>query len=274
MDKITQLFPQPTQEIPIKGAYLEHDLRQWAKKSGRTFVYSNFVISIDGRIAIPHPSGKGLMVPKMTANERDWRLYQELAVQADVIISSGRYLHDWADGRVQEILQVEDPRFADLRDWRAAQGLPLQPDIAIISGSLRFPIPDVLTTNGRKVIVFTSANADPERVKEIESQAGQVIVSGENSVDSALVVKHMSDLGYQTVFSSAGPKILHLLLAGNVLNRLYLTHANRLLGGQTYSSIVEGPLFDPALDLKLNTIHLDPYGLDGLGQLFISYDCA
>lgn len=30
-----------------------------------------------------------MMVPKNTANERDWRLYQELAAQADLIISSG-----------------------------------------------------------------------------------------------------------------------------------------------------------------------------------------
>ena len=54
---------------------------------GRPFVYTNYVTSIDGRIAIPRPEGQGMMVPKETANDRDWRLFQELAVQADVIIS-------------------------------------------------------------------------------------------------------------------------------------------------------------------------------------------
>jgi hypothetical protein len=66
--------------------------------------------------------------------------------------------------------------------------------------------------------------------------------------------------------------VLHLLLAGGVLNRLYLTHANRLLGGQPFSTVVDGSLLEPAVDLQINTIYLDSQALDGLGQLFVSYD--
>lgn len=271
MDHLIQLYPLPAQEIPLQGAYLAHDVRQYAQQTGTTFVYANFIVSIDGRIAIPHPSGEGLMVPQSTANERDWRLFQELAAQADIIISSGRYLRDWADGRAQEILQVDDPRFADLRAWRERRGLAPQPDIAIISGSLRFPIPEVLTAGGRRVVVFTTANPDRERVEEIETQAGQVLVAGEKGVDGARMVQQLNELGYQTVYSAAGPKVLHLLLAGGVLDRLYLTHANRLLGGQPYSSILEGRLLEPAADYKIGTLYLDPHGLDGLGQLCVSY---
>jgi len=273
-DHITQLYPLPSQERPLKGTFLAHQLRGYSQASGRAFVYSNFVASLDGRIAIPHPTRPGLMVPKATANDRDWRLFQELAVQADLIISSGRYLRDWADGRAQEILRVDDPEFADLKAWRLAQGLSPQPDIAIISGSLRFPIPDVLTAGGRKVVVFTTANPDPERVKEIEAKAGQVIVAGEESVAGDRMVRHLTDLGYQTVYSAAGPKVLHLLLAGGVLDRLYLTHAHRLLGGQTFSSIVDGDLLAPAIDMTLHTVYFDPHALNGSGQLFVSYDRA
>ncbi len=212
------------------------------------------------------------MVPQDVANERDWRLFQELVAQADLIISSGRYLRDWADGRAQEILQVDDPRFADLREWRKRRGLPPQPDIAIISGSLDFPIPDVLTAAGRKVVVFTKANPNPVRVADIEGQAGRVFIAGEEGVDGAQMVQRMAALGYRLVYSAAGPKILHLLIAGGVLNRLYLTHANRLLGGKPFSSIVEGPLLDPAVDLRTNTVYFDSHALGGLGQLLLSYD--
>jgi hypothetical protein len=100
---ITQLYPLPPTERPLKGTYLAHELRLYSQQSERAFVYSNFVTSLDGRIAIPHPSKPGLMVPKNTANDRDWRLFQELAAQADLIISTGRYLRDWAEGRAQEI---------------------------------------------------------------------------------------------------------------------------------------------------------------------------
>ena len=271
-DTVLQLYPFPIAERPLTGLFLSHDLRQYSKASGQVFVYSNFVTSIDGRIAIPHPSRSGLVVPKDIANERDWRLFQELAAQADIIISSGRYLRDWAEGRAQEILQIDDPRFADLRQWREDRGLLPQPDIAIISGSLRFPIPDVLTAGGRRVVVFTTANPDPDRVAEIESKAGQVVIAGDKSVDGAMLVQRMAEMGYRTVYSATGPKVLHLLLAGGVLNRLYLTQANRLLGGNPFSSIVEGSLLETAVDLQINTIYLDSQALDGLGQLFVSYD--
>ena len=274
MNNIIQIYPLPSKERPLIGTYLAQELRKFSQTNGKAFVYANFVTSLDGRIAIPHPTRSGMLVPDNVANARDWRLYQELAAQADLIISSGRYLRDWADGRAQEILRVDDPEFADLKEWRLSQGLPPQPDIAIISGSLRFPMPEVLTAGGRKVLIFTTANPDPMRVKEIEAKAARVIVVGKNSVEGGQMVQHMNELGYKTIYSAAGPKVLHLLLVDDVLDRLYLTYANRLLGGQPFSSILEGELLGPAADMTLKTIFFDTYGLDGIGQLFVSYDRA
>ena len=276
-DEIRQLYPTPQRQCALQGLYLSHNLRRLAQEHGRPYVYSNFVTSLDGRIAVPHPTRPGLMVPKTTANERDWRLFQELAAQADLIISSGRYLRDWVDGRAQEILQVDDPRFADLRDWRRQQGLSPQPDIAIISHSLDFPIPDVLTAAGRKVVIFTTSLHNPARVPLIEAAAGKVYVAsreGQQSVDGALMVQQLHELGYHTVYSAAGPQILHLLLAGGALNRLYLTYANRLLGGKTYATILEGDPLQPPVDMKLDALYFDPVALDGLGQMFAAYDVA
>ena len=268
---ITQLFPAPGQ-FPLVNLYLNHHLRELGQQQARPFVYANFVTSLDGRIAIPHPSKPGLKVPENIANERDWRLFQELAAQADLIISSGRYLRDWADGRAQEILRVDDPAFADLRTWRAANGLSPQPDIAIISGSLDFPIPELLTANGRRVIVFTTANPDPIRAAHIEAKAGELFVVGERSVSGKKMVQKMADLGYNTVYSAAGPRILHLLLADGVLNRLYLTQVGRLLAGSPFSTILEGGLLDTAVNTKLHSLYHDPDALNGLGQLLFAYD--
>lgn len=274
-ESVLQLYPLPSQERPLEGLYLSHNLREINPESeGRPIIYSNFITSLDGRIAVPHPTRPGMMVPKTTANERDWRLFQELAAQADLIISSGRYLRDWADGRAQEILQVDDPRFADLRAWRRDRGLPAQPDIAIISRSMRFPIPDVLTEGGRKIVVFTTADADPERVKAVEERLGKVVVAGETGVEGGPLARGMSDLGYKTVYAAAGPKIHHLLLTAGVLDRLYLTYANRVLAGDPFSSNVEGPLLQPAVDMTLGAVYYDAHAPDGLGQLFVQYDRA
>lgn len=274
MDRlIKQLYPQPGREQPLKGTYLAHDLRGFAVDD-RAFVYSNFVVSLDGRIAVCSEDTRDMQVPQSIANERDWWLFQELASQADVIISSGRYLQDWAQGNAQEILQVDDPRFAELRDWRRAQGLTPQADIAIISSNLNFPIPDILTASGRKLLVFTTADPKPERVNAIENNGGQVVVAGDReSVNGARMINYLTGLGYRTIFSSAGPKVLHLLLTSNMLDRLYITHTSRILGGDPYAGLVEGELLKPAVDFDLSSIYLDPAGPGGSAQLFFVYDC-
>ena len=275
MNIVTQLYPLPPQDLALHGLYLGHDLRRAAAGQERPLVYANFVASLDGRIAVPGPTGSGLVVPKQVANSRDWRLFQELAVQADVVISSGRYLRDYASGHAQEILRVyDDPQFADLAQWRAEQGLSPQPDIAVISASLDFPIPEALLAGGRRVVIFTTEQVDRQRVRELEDHAGQVVVAGEQSVTGDRLVAAMAGLGYRAIYSASGPKVLHLLLAAGALDRLYLTLANRLLGGDSFSSIVEGPLLAPAVGMRLHTAYLDAAGLEGLGQLFLSYQRA
>lgn len=272
MHTVTQLYPLPPQELPLRGLYLGQDVRREAAALGRPFVYANFVASLDGRIAVPGPTGSGMVVPKQVANSRDWRLFQELAVQADVVISSGRYLRDYASGHAQEILRVyDDPQFADLAQWRVQQGLSPQPDIAVISASLDFPIPEALLAGGRRVVIFTTEQADRRQVRDLEAHAGQVVLAGESTVAGDRLVQAMAGLGYRAIYSASGPKVLHLLLAAGVLDRLYLTLAHRLLGGDPFSSIVEGPLLAPAVGMRLHTAYYDAAALDGLGQMFLCY---
>jgi len=272
-DAVLRLYPPPIQELPLPGLYLGHDVRQQRPGLGRPFVYGNFVSSLDGRIAIAQPGVGGMTVPRQIANSRDWRLFQELAVQADVIISSGRYLRDYAAGRAQEILRVyEDPAFADLRQWRLQRGLPPQPDIAVVSASLDFPIPAALTAGGRRVVVFTVAQGDAARRRELEAHAGQVIVAGDNAVQGDQLVQSLGELGYQVVYSASGPKIMYLLLAAQRLDRLYLTLTGRILGGNVFSTIVEGSLLSPPVDMPLASIYYDRAGLDGVGQLYLRFD--
>jgi riboflavin biosynthesis pyrimidine reductase len=271
--RVQRLFPAPTKELPLKGLYLDQDLRSTHGGAEEPFVYANFIASIDGRIALPHPSRAGLMVPKATANERDWRLFQELTVQADLVISSGRYLRDYADGRAQEILRVyDDPNLQDLQGYRTNQGLPPYPDIAVISNSLDFPIPEELFQEGRSLIIVTSERADQARLREISDQADRILVAGEERVEGNRMIEGFKDWGYQWVYSSAGPKILHMLLSADRLDRLYLTTANRLLGGKPFATVVDGETLDPPRRASLTALYHDPQALEGDGQLFMIYD--
>jgi riboflavin biosynthesis pyrimidine reductase len=272
-DHVMQVYPLPSTERPLEGLYLGHDIRQYLTEAG-PYVYTNFVVSLDGRIAVADPSTSRLSVPRAIANERDWRLFQELLAQADIVITSGDYLRRRAEGRAQEILQVNDPRYADLRDWRAQHGLPPFPDIAIVSRSLAFAVPEVLTAGGRKVWVYTITGANPARVREIEASSAKVVVAGEEGVLGKWMVGQMVEQGYQAVYSIAGPGIHQILLEARLMDRLYMTLANRVLSGETYALLTEGTLLQPPVDMRLNAIYYDPHAPEGLGQLFLSYDAV
>jgi riboflavin biosynthesis pyrimidine reductase len=272
-DKILQLFPGPSREIPLRGLYLDQDLRTLTEELDRVYVYANFITSLDGRIAVADPNGTGITLAEAITNQRDWRLFQELAVQADILLTSGRYMREYAQGPKQEILQVgKDPQFDDLLSWRLDHNLSPQPDLAVISSRLDFDIPPALLKGDRSLLVFTTQSADPDQIKRLTTQGSKVIISGEKGVDGQELCAHLTELGYRLAYSGAGPRVLHLLISGGVLDRLYLTTASRLLGGEPYASILEGPQLDPPLDLKLEALFFDPVGMDGLGQLFATYD--
>lgn len=270
MPGVLKLFPPPQESHPLEGLYLAHDLRSHEVRD-RPFVYSNFVTSLDGRIAVAD-ANCGLGVPKAIANNRDWRLFQELAVQADVLFTSGRYLREYKKGESQEILQVyDDPRFEDLGAWRTGRGLPAYPALAVVSASGDFPIPDALRSGDRRLHVVTTRAVAPARLRELERHA-EVHIAGEHGVDGADMVRQMAEAGYRLMGNVTGPQILHLLVAARVLDRLYLTGTGRLLGGDPYATIIEGERLEPPVDFRLARLYYDPEGPDGLGQVFQVYD--
>lgn len=272
-DPITQLFPDHIPGLKLQGTYLAHDLRSLSPDTERPFFYANFISSLDGRIALPADEGDGLSVPEQTVNERDWRLFQELAVQADLVLSSGRYLREVADGAAQEILQVyEDPRFNDLKQWRSDLGLPPYPALGVLSTSLDFTIPRALLENDRRIVIVTTEDADLAQKRHLQQGSVEILECGVGLVDGKRMAVELQQQGFQTVYSAAGPRVLHLLLDARILDRLYLTYAFQLLGGESYSSIVEGGLLTPASDLELHSLYLDPGPLGTPGQLFATYN--
>jgi len=57
-----------------------------------------------------------------------------------------------------------------------------------------------------------------------------------------------------------------------MIDRLYVTVVDRLLGGRPFSSLVEGDLLIPPVDMRLNALCFDPHALEGVGQQFICYE--
>lgn len=270
---ILKLYPPPAMERPLEGLYLEQDLRAQAADRGRPWVLANFITSLDGRIAVAPASDKPPTVPELLINPRDWRLFQEIAVQADLWFISGRYLREHARGAAQELLKIEqESSWADLLAWRASRGLPRRPAIAILSTRLDFDLPPSLLDLHTPPLILTTEQAPEERLRALQSQGAEALPLGKDTIEGPRLLEALAARGHRLIFSAAGPRIAHMLLRQGALDRLYLTLASRMLGGERFASILEGERISPPADWSLRSLHFDPHALEGAGQLYACFD--
>ena len=270
---LTRLFPATGDQLPLAGLYLQHQLHLQGK-AGKPFVYSNFVTSLDGRIALGNPGSKTHTVPAAIANARDWRLYQELAGQADLLVTSGRYFRQSYIGEEQDRLPVgRQAEFDDIHAWRAAQGLRAQPDIAILSGSLDIPVVTLQPYAPRRILVITGDDSDPQRASALQAAGAEIIRAGSGTrVDGRRMVEELAALGYRSIYAIAGPAVFYTLLEAKAINRLYLTITQQLLGGTEFDTLTQGPLLSPAPGMSLLSLYHDPHAPEHAGQLLAAFE--
>ncbi len=266
-ESVLRLYPIPAVEMPLRGLYLAEDLRRPGAE--RPFVYTNFITSLDGRIAQTDPVTRRKGVPRPIANRRDWRLFLELAAQSDVLLTTGRHLRAVADDRLVDLVTLSE----DLMRWRQQQDLPARPQIAVVSESLTLPVEALPLELRRRLLVLTSENAKPEAIRRLERADVPVQCAGTGpGLLGNQVVETLAQRGLRTVYSIAGPRIHRTLLGSGVLDRLYLTLAHRVLGGEDSDSLVRGAPLEPPPGFALRSLYLDAESLDGAGQLFTGYE--
>ncbi|MBL4775854.1 MAG: dihydrofolate reductase family protein [Mariprofundus sp.] len=268
MTDILSLFPHSQQRHALNGLYLALNLHRQAAKS-ELLIYANYIASIDGRIALRDVSSGEFMLPSSLANRRDWRLYQELAAQADVMLTSARYFRQLAKGKAQDLLPVgTGEAYADLAEWRQKQGMKPQPDVVIISNSLDIPAQALAHITDRKILIFTSQQADEKQVAHFESLDVTVIMAGQQRVEGKLLQAQLIEQGYRSAYMIAGPEVHRTLIQAGVLNRLFLTTRLNLLAGDAFHTILNGQLDHPP-ELELLSLYWDQH--TSSPQLFAQY---
>jgi len=255
---LQRLYPAPLDEVALAGCFLKLGLQHG--DGDAPLLYANFISSLDGRIAVADRHGN-MQVPAAIANPRDWRLYQELAAQSGVMITSARYFRQLAAGRAQALLPVDG---ADLQQWRQDRGMLPQPDLFILSHSLDIPLPALAPFAERRIAVLTIAGADAARWQRLES-AGVEVVTVE-AVTGQTLRQAMRARDYRSGYVIAGCGVLHTLLADGALDRLFLTTHHTLLGGERYDTLLRDTLPE-AVRLELRSLFLD----EETGQQFAQY---
>lgn len=254
---LQQLYPLPSLSRPLQGTYLELKLHQQAKAAD-IFIYANYISSLDGRISLLNQQTGQFSVPDSLGNQRDWRLYQELAGQCDVMITSARYFRQLAQGQAQDLLPVgRSPDFSDIQTWRQQQGLAAQPDVVVLSNSLNIPISALTSLKERNVLLLTSNTAPQHAIKRMQ-EANIQVIQAPKQVTGLFIRQTLIHLGYSSAYMIAGPQVHHTLQVDGCIDTLFLTSNMRLLGSSQFHTILEGNI--TACPMTLQSLYLDEIG--------------
>jgi riboflavin biosynthesis pyrimidine reductase len=271
--KLIRLYPAPHSEHALEGLYLDDDMTH-PDSDDQPFVYTNFVSSLDGRIAVENPEADRRSAPPAITNARDWRLFQELAARADALIVSAAFVRGLMEGRTQERLPLgNEPAFVDLHEWRRERGLPPQPAVVILSRNLDVSLAERCANLERRVFFAVGHASDRSDCAAVEATGALVLFVGNGRhVEGGPLIDALGHEGFRRIYSIAGPRVLHTLLSDRVLHRLYLTHFHRLLGGRSVDTLLEGEPLNPPASLVPRTLYYDLEAKEATGQFFAAYD--
>ena len=270
---VIRLFPGSGETEALRGLYLRRPLLADDSLT-RPFIYANFLSSLDGRIALFDRYDDQHILPDQLKCEEDFQLFLELYAQADCIITHGGYMRSLATGRLGNILQLPDHESAGyLHDWRASQGLTSSPDIVILSGSLDFPWHTSLDESGQRVHIATGGRAREARRLAWQQAGHRIHQFGESEhVDVDKLMAFLTEQGYRSVYLVAGPHLLNDLIVRGRVDRMFLTISQQFLGGESFKTLLSGPVLGDYGCLQLQRLYMDPQGSNGVSQWYSEYN--
>ena len=122
----------------------------------------------------------------------------------------------------------------------------------------------------RAGIAVLGEEPDAETKASLTDVGITVVTAGRNGrVAGDLLLAGLAEVGHNVVFSAAGPQVFHMLVP--VLDALYVTLAGRLLGGRSFSTLLEGDELEVPPSFDLGSAYLDTQGPAGAVQLFLEF---
>jgi riboflavin biosynthesis pyrimidine reductase len=223
--QIDSLWPVPADDLDddaLTAGFVRAD-------RGDPWLRVNFVSSVDG--AATHDGLSGGL-----GGEADKRVFDVLRRLCDVVLVGAGTVRSEGYGA----MRLDEPAVR----WRVAEGLPPHPVFAIVSGGLDLdPASNIFTKAPvRPIIVTTGRSPQPRR--DALSAVADVLVCGDDSLDTTAMVAALSDRGLAQVHCEGGPSLFGSLLAADAVDELCLTLSPRLEAGDA-RRIASGDLPEP-----------------------------
>ncbi len=202
-----QLLPTPQPEVDLVEAY--------RYPAGRTWVRANMVSSLDGSAVQEGRSG-GL------SGEADKAVFATLRGLCDVVLvgAGTARTEGYRAPRAKEA-------YAGLRSGLGQRPAPV---LALVSHGLGLDPASDLFTGDERTVVVTSASSD-ELARTRLAEVADVVVAGDEDVDTRAAVEALADRGLARVLCEGGPSLLADVVRAGLLDELCLSLAPKVVGG-------------------------------------------
>ncbi|MFL4475573.1 dihydrofolate reductase family protein [Paeniglutamicibacter sp. MACA_103] len=238
-----RLLPEAAADLDDAGL-----LDSYAPPGGADpFVRFNFVSSVDGAATLGGLSGA-------LGTAADKRVFMLLRRAADVILVGAGTVR--AEGYDGELLD------APSRAWRLEHGMSERPVLAVVSGHLGLdPDGDLFTRNPGKILLLTSAAADPGRAAALGAVAEVVSADAPGtSIDPRWIIKTLHGRGLRVIHSEGGPTLLGDFVRADAVDSLCVTFSPLLAAGDS-PRIARGAAPEVPRELALHLLLEEDGGL-------------
>jgi riboflavin biosynthesis pyrimidine reductase len=135
-------------------------------------------------------------------------------------------------------------------------------------------MPPSLEREKHRALIATVRSAPAEKLRAWQARGYKVLVAGDGAwVEGGALTNALGQLGYCSLFLLAGPRMLETMLRQGRLSRLFLTLVHRVVGGESAQTMISGGgVLGSAGGLRLQALHQDPVGPDGVGQWFAEFE--
>jgi len=242
------------------------DWRLLEPSDQRPYIYTNFVVSHDGRISFDEP-GQSSGAPVSLHAPHDTWLMALLRSRADAILTGAGTLrvaprHRWTHWAT---FPADRPAFDTLRVTEGRAPLPI---FVVISGSGDLPAgAAALRVPDQQVLIATTfAGAERARAALAELPGVSYHLSPGTRVDLADLARHLrQQWGVRTLLSEGGGHVYGGLLAAGLIDEVFTTSSPVIIGNRpapaaARPSLVEGVAFLPGAAPRLRLVSLRRYG--------------
>lgn len=181
-------------------------------------VYSNFVTSLDGVVALGLPGvSSGASISGRAEGDRF--LMGLLRSVADVVLVGAGTLRDdhghlWTPG------YIHPPSTAGFAELRSALGLSPEPRLAVVTASGRVD-PTEPAFGNRPIFLTTAAGA--ARLRALAIPDAEVAELGADSADAPAAIAWLRGRGLRRILTEGGPGVMGWLLRARQLDEAFIT---------------------------------------------------